>query len=226
MRTLFLCLSLISLSFGYAQIDPNVFGGRTLLIRSENNGYNNYDGTPYYPQAEFSKGIMFMDGKEIPNIELRYDGYKDMVELKIKEGEIYYSNNDKNIYFLTGGQKLVWVPYTVEGKNKEGYLYCLYCGEKNKLFVKRSKVFHEAQPARTGYQEAKPPRFSDEEETYIQLAGMDHAMELPRKKKEILELFSPLSENLEALIKEHNLNLKKEADIIVLLRELEGSSLK
>lgn len=188
--------------------------GATTLLNTKSAEYDGFEGSPYLDGNEFSKGYMVKDGKSIPNIDLRYNAYKDNIEIRISEDKIYATNPNNENDFIIKGRLFTRVNYVNNDQPTEGYMECLSCTGEVRLYKRHYKKFEEAKQARTGYDKSTPPRFISREDYYLMLPGMENAEELERSNKKIQDQFGSLSKEMTQLIKQEKLKLNKEEDLI------------
>lgn len=214
MKNLILLILMITTCGLYAQQTEAYAYGSTTLLNTKSTTYDGIEGTPYLDGKEFTRGYIIMQGKKIPNIELRYNAYKDKIEIKISEEKIYETNPTNENEFIIRGHHFVKGTYADRNAVKTGYLECLSCSDQVKLYKRYYKIYEEAKQAQTGYHKNTPPKLKDREELYIQFEGMDHAVELESSNRKILEQIAPLGSDINKYIKEERLKLKREEDLI------------
>ncbi|WP_224489914.1 hypothetical protein [Robertkochia flava] len=205
--------TLTSISSFAQQTEAYAYGATTLL-NTKAAEYSGIDGSPYLDGSEFSKGYMVKDGKSIPNIDLRYNAYKDKIEIKISEEKIYATNPNNENDFIIKGRLFTQVDFTYKESERKGYMECLSCEGEARLFKRHYKIFEQAKQGRTGYDQNTPPRFISREDYFLQLPGMEKAIELEGSNKKIEEQFGTLDKEMTQFIKEQRLKLKKEEDLI------------
>ncbi|MEL4308186.1 hypothetical protein [Joostella sp. CR20] len=212
MKKIFLALSLITCIVLQAQIDQYGYQSGPLIDTKNSSEYSGVDGSLYLNGDDFTKGKIFVDGKVYENVDLRYNVYKDFIEIKMSENEIYKGSTKSNYAYEVYGKKFFLLDYQDNNKTKTGYLECLFCTEDDMLLNKYIKIYYPPEKANTGYQKDKPAKFSDNQNYYIKLKGADYAIPLENNTKRILAQFN--NKQLDKFVKEKKLNLKKEEDLI------------
>lgn len=149
------------------------------------------------------------------NYLIRYNAYQDEMEVK-KNGNSYYLSKNLNYTINFEGTNKSYQVYNYSKKNETvpGFFVILYAGDKISLLRKEKIKFFEEVKAKTGYDKYKPPTLKRvDDEIYIGYKN-NLAIELPNKKKEVLNLFVSKSKEVETFVNEHKLGFKSEEDLI------------
>lgn len=195
--------STLGAKFGYNGKEGNLVGG-------------DVQGTIYHNE-NFTLGTLYVNGKEIRKMYLRYDAYNDEIELKDALGSeeikamvknpVYYCSIAKEEYYYLG--------YTDEdGNQKNGYLVPLVIGDAYTLFIKHQKVYKKGKQASTSLDASFPSRFTDNTEYYVSKA--DKApVHMKTKKADVLSLFSEDDQKaIKDYFKEKRPNVKDDNDLL------------
>jgi len=146
---------------------------------------------------------------------LRYNAYQDEMEFK-KDTKLYYLTKSSNYPITFTDFNKVYQVYTFEEdhKQKDGFFVVLNIGNGISLLLKeRIKFFEEVKP-QSGYDKYQPPTLKRiDDKLYISYKN-NTAIELPRKKKEILNLFSFKSKDINVYAKTNKLNFKNTEDLV------------
>ncbi|MFP3861060.1 MAG: hypothetical protein ACLFUW_09575, partial [Bacteroidales bacterium] len=104
-------------------------------------------------------------------------------------------------------------------EKNEGFMARLVKGPCS-LYKIFSIEFHEAKEAKSGYDQSKPARFEIKSPTYyIKFQGDDYPREIESlRKNKFLGNFESMKEELNEFIKEENIRLKDERDLVKLVR--------
>ena len=175
----------------------------------------------HYFHEEFIKGKIKIEDKQLEDeFELRYNAYKDEIEVLI-DGEITILMKDPRVNCLIGEKPYTFQLYNDKKQNiiTSRYLKTIYKGAKHTLFIKESKKFKEAKKAKTSMTADQPARLVDYEELYILNSGDNIAQPFPKKKKLILKYFSPEYQKImDDFFKDHKVNTKNSEDIVSLFK--------
>lgn len=172
------------------------------------------EGTPYVNDI-YKKGTTIINGKSKNSALMRYDAVDEAIEILDLNHKPRKLLRRKNIQAIFDG-----VTYNViefqEGKNKKlGYLNPLNEGE-TVLYYRPKKQLVEAQQPENGYEAYIPPTYKDVSTYYIK-HGHRPAEHVKLSKNQILKKLDTKTSSLKKFISEHNLNLKKETDVLRLL---------
>jgi len=146
---------------------------------------------------------------------MRYDAYQDEMEIE-KDGNTFYLRKDFNYQITFLDKNKIYQVYNYEEKEKinKGFFVVLYNGDKISLLLQEKIKFYEEEEAKTGYDQYEPPKLKREKDKIFLGYKNNVTKELPKKKKDILKLFSSKSKVVELFIKENKLGLKKSEDLI------------
>lgn len=151
---------------------------------------------------------------------IRYDAYQDEMEVQ-KDGEAFYMNKlfDYPVTFINDRKVYEVFKYKVKDTNHIGFFVVLFKTEDFSLLLKEKIKFHDPVEPKTGYQKYKPPTLKRTKDKLFIGYSKDHmAVEVPSKKKDFIKLFSDKSEEIEEFIKKNKLSIKKQNDLIKILK--------
>ncbi|HAF76774.1 MAG TPA: hypothetical protein DCG42_05575, partial [Maribacter sp.] len=123
---------------------------------------------------------------------------------------------DKEVSLLINAKPLSFKTFVTE-KNEtiNGYLTLLQKGNTYDLYQRTLVKFTEGQPAQNSFVAAVPSRFTKFTEYYFQKDGVNRIDQIPQKNKKLLKLIDASKrEDLKIFLKENNLNIKNEQDLI------------
>jgi hypothetical protein len=146
---------------------------------------------------------------------MRYDAYQDEMEIE-KDGNTFYLRKGFNyqITFLDKNKIYQVYNYQENEKLNNGFFVVLYNGDKVSLLLQEKIKFYEEKQAKTGYDKYEPPKLKREKDKMFIGYKNNAAKELPKKKKDILKLFSSKSKIMELFAKENKLGFKKPEDLV------------
>lgn len=219
--------SLLISNFAIAQLDQSrssiVSTGNNIHLPVDylrnnllgNNGVpENIVGSQYFDE-EFKPSKVIINDTISYNAMLRYNAYVDEIEIE-KDDKISGLFKREYLSAIIDGQEFSIKEYETNNTNKKGYFIKLVPGE-TALYKKTTKKYNPAKPAKSTYTKDIPPSFSDETSYYILSTNNAKLTAIKLKQKSILELLTRDAE-LKQFIKENNLDLKKELDLIRLFK--------
>jgi len=148
---------------------------------------------------------------------IRFDAYQDEMEIE-KDNHKFYLRKDFNYTATFLGTNKVYQVYNYEDKDQDrtGFFVVLFNGDKVSLLMKERIMFFEEVIAKSGYDKYQPPTLKRvKDKLYIGYKN-NETKELPKKKNEILKLFSNKSKNIESFAKENKLGFKNKKDLIII----------
>lgn len=165
-----------------------------------------------YIDKDFLPAKLSVDGTIY---SMRFDAYKDEMEVEKENNKFYLKHSfDYTVTFL--GTNKVYQVYKYQEKDldKTGFFVVLFNGDKVSLLLKEKIQFYEEVIAKTGYDKYKPPSLKRENDKLYIGYKNNVSKELPKKKNDILKLFSSKSKNIETFAKKNKLGFKKKEDLV------------
>ncbi len=194
---------------------------KVLEMQAENYTMNkNVEGSPYLTDDFMPSKVYLKDNEKPVKADLRYNAYSG--EFEFSQGErVFVLANKKEIDSIQyKGQNFIYGSFKNEaGIVQENFLARLVHGECS-IYKIYSREFHQAEPPKTGYDESEPARFEEENPEYcIQFEGdnMPVVIESFRRGK-FLNYFGSLEPELKGYIKDQNLRLRREDDLVTFIR--------
>ncbi|HET8803193.1 MAG TPA: hypothetical protein VFM72_01345 [Aequorivita sp.] len=167
-----------------------------------------------YANPNFVQGKIFQEDQLIKDdVPMRYNAYADEIEIKKNASDENYGAliKDPTIFVKVFKDIYVFVPY--EGSNeKGGYFNVLSDGKTYDLYKKTKAVFREPQKAETSYARDMPPSFPKTVTYYLVQNGT--FLEMPSSESKILKMMDKKKAEMKKYMKENNIDLDKEADMI------------
>lgn len=188
---------------------------------------NKIKGTPYLSEEFLPSRVYLKDNKKPIKAKLKYNAHSDNFEF-LQRGRLLVLANiekidsirymDKTFITTTYVKKETGL-FGSSTSKKEGFLAELVKGPCS-LFKGYSVKFYEEDPPDTGYDEYQPPRFERENPVYcLQFNDDRHPRVINSfRKRKLLEKFGDHEKELDGYIKNHNLNLREESDLVKLIR--------
>jgi hypothetical protein len=181
------------------------------------NPYREVKGSPYLD--DFKPGILYLpNGQKVEGLQIALNGYEHTLEYKL-EGNLYAytADNLPGFSFVTdSGESMEFTSeYVVPTLGKKRFLQKLESG-KYSLFLHQYKIMTDDVGATYGAQAAKI--FQNQEDFFIVKEGEIYLFKT--KSKDLQQIFGEDLEKVNTLIKEQKLNLKDQADLQALIRQL------
>lgn len=220
-NVIILLLIFSSAHFAIAQI-TNIQGLDNVVIRTKQ--YEDIKGSAYLYPTWNSGTLTDRTGKVYSNILLKYDSYKDQVEIN-QEGKIMeviaVTYPKFTLSFVESGTNNVIKHsfssgYNVPGFTSTSYFDLLFEG-KITLLRKYKTSFIEDNV--TGYGTSGTVKSFQSKTLYFVVDG-SLSKEIKPNKKSVLEVFPEQSLKIETLLKEKKMKIKSENDLIEIIRFL------
>jgi hypothetical protein len=236
MKKILITLS-ITLFFSSMGVAQNLFGAsarRQMVndiyqldeyIKRQNRGVDyadteSYVGTPYN-NPSYLPGNVY-NGNELlaTNVALRYNAVADEIEIKESlsspDDEAKVLTKSPDIFVKIQSDIFVFVPYEggIEGG---GYFQVLHEGPRYDLFKKMVKDFKPYKKASTSITRDIPASFIDRPVYYI-VTKSGKFYQLPEKQSKMYQVFSENKELVKEYVKENDLDLREEKDLVRLIK--------
>ncbi|NJB72759.1 hypothetical protein GGR42_003250 [Saonia flava] len=186
--------------------------------RRMNSSIKEFHGSPY-TSNDFAPTSMFYGDEFLGKVYYRYNAFNEEVEIKktiLPEEKIKSLGRDKALKILVDGKKMGFKTFIdVKGRTLNGYLTELVQGETYDLYRRINVKYTEGQKAQNSFIKAIPNRFSHFTEYYFQQKGVNRMDEISLKNGKLLKLVKEEDkEKLKVFLKENDLNIKDENDLI------------
>jgi len=182
-------------------------------------------GTPYLSGDYMTSKIYFQEREKPLKTKLRYNVYSNEFEF-VRSGRLFAITNKELIDSIHHmGKSFVFGTYQDEdGDAYEGFMHLIVKGNCSLYKIYR-KEFYEAEPPSTGYDEYKPPRFEEEQPIYcLKMEDDAHPREIDSfRRGKFLNRFGSLEKELKNYIKDENIRLRKEEDLVRFIRYYNSS---
>jgi len=175
--------------------------------------YENINGTPYL-KKEFEEGKVYLNTGEVFSGEFRFDLYANQIQF-INEDSRYVIAYPEKIYKIDlNGNVLKYIDYKIDAGIDHGYFITLVEGYYS-LYLKKTKTLKDP-VATKPYEQARPARFLDHKDIYYIKVGENPGQRV-RKKREIIKICGEHGPKVETYIRDANINVRNEYDLIKLV---------
>ena len=173
-------------------------------------------GTPFMNEDFMEGAIYFHSDRKVSNLMINYNIFTGELLYK-KEGQTYEVNTNDVLYFTVtepeGNKIQMYQQEFIPQAGRREFIQVLYEGETT-LYKRRVKEFQESD-YKNPYSDAK--RYDEYTERIIYMVKHNREMkELKPHKKALLELLSDQADQIGIFLKEKEINLRNEDDLIKL----------
>jgi hypothetical protein len=184
------------------------------------NTYSSIEGSAYF-EEEFRKGTVYYNGEIMGSPYLRYDAHADEIQIKktlLPEESYGALLKSSALWCVIGNHKVTYRSLkTAKGEVLTGYVQTLVSSGKYLLFVRKAKIYQEGREAPTSLTAAIKSKFIDDVDYYFGTTSSEQAIEMGKKKKELVQLFDEADRAaIKSFIKKKLLKLNEESDLITL----------
>ncbi len=181
-------------------------------------------GSPY-TSNNFAPTTLYYKDEEVQDIFYRYNAYNEEIEIKENQGNneaVRALGKDKSIAILVDGKPMSFKTFVdKKGSTLNGYLVALQASEKFVLYKRINVKYTEGQKAQNSFVKDIPDRFSHFTEYYLEQDGGKRLTEIKLKNSQLLKLLpEELRASTKQYMKENNLNIKNEADLVKIFMHL------
>lgn len=216
---------------GYSQALVNQVVGDAstqIDVLAQRTGIDEFAGSPYVNDS-FELANVYYENDLMDKLYYRYNALNEEIELKktsLSDETPQRLVADKAIHLDVDGNELSFKTFIDSKKNTlNGYLYLLVDGQTYDLYRRVRMKFTEGQKAQNSFVMAVPNRFTPFIEYYYQKAGIDRIDELKNKNGSLLKILPNDKKNqLKRYLKDNELNVKDEKDMIKAFEFLNGSN--
>lgn len=188
------------------------------LLSKKNNNYTPEINNKHYVNKLFLPGEIYYENKKTSgDYSLRYNAYKDLIELANNKESDFVLRNPK-ISCKISGVKYVYTNYVKKDDLKQGYLKVLHKDDNFTLLERESIVFKEGRKAKTSLTASVPAKYIRYNSFYISKDNKP-AKEISNKKRTFLNNFDKKNKTkIKSFMKKKKINLKKSRDVIKLYK--------
>jgi hypothetical protein len=197
--------------------------------RSNPIDYSEIKGTPYINE-QFVDGQYFLDGESQGHFYLRYNVYNDQIEILVdatpenlngKDPKFdVYLKFDNSMVMLNGKIIKSYYYNDEHGNSSNSYFIEVNKTDKISLLLRKRCVLTPAEKAATPNQADRAAKFTIYDDYYLLLQNETYPRKIELKKRKLLKEFPKYELDLKAFMKQENINLNQEDDLIKLTNYL------
>ena len=195
----------------------NTVGGGNEVIRSTK--YSGISGSPYLFDDWKVGSVIDKEGNRMDNVSIKYDAYRDQIEVLKEGGNVIVLDNDLYPEFSIYGPEILNFKNSVQGIIKipgGGYFQVLFTDKVSLL--KRHKINYVETGVATYGAPALEKRFEQKKYYFLVLNG--YVNEITLRKKSVLDAIGNPAEEKELLsyAKNKKLSFTTESDLVKILQ--------
>ena len=148
---------------------------------------------------------------------MRYNAYRDEMEIEL-EGKPFYlpKTSYYAINFDFPDKEYQLFNFEEKGETKKGFFVVISKNGATSLLLKEKIKLYKEVPAKLGFTRYEPPKLGRLDDK-IYIGTNQEAVELPKKKKDILNFFNDKSKDLESYAKKNKYSFNKTEDLIKII---------
>ena len=186
--------------------------------------YDEFRGSPY-TSNEFKSTKLFYKDELVGDIFYRFNSLNQEIEIKATNSQdegIRALGRDKEIAIDIDGRQMSFKTFIDKtNRTTNGYLITLVDTGEYKLYKRHFATFQEGLKASNSFAKDVPAKFTQYVEYYIEREGADRVDYIKLKKGSVLKTVSNEKRTaLKDYIKENELNLRKEGDLVQVIQFL------
>lgn len=222
MRLLFSLTLILSFTVVYAQI-ANVPGVGNEVLRTSK--YVDISGSPYLYEDWKSGTVTDKGGKTFPNVLIKFDAYKNVVEIN-QNGEVMLLSNELypkfSISFVPAGSNTVVNQFFqcgfegIEGISNKVYLEVLRNGAVQ--ILKKYEIIYEENIITNYGTSSIRKNFQKKERYFLKTSGK--YVEVKLNSKSILEALGSLKKVADQYLSDNKFKIKTESNLLLLIDHL------
>jgi hypothetical protein len=183
--------------------------------------YTDVEGSPYLLDEWHTGSVtMAQGGKVHDGIKMRYDAYKDELEYE-KDGKLYRLGPEISAFSIPTGEELFIFQngFPAAGNQNQKSFYRVMHDGNTKLLKRYEMKMREDRPYNSA---TTTKRFDLGNELYVLKDGTMHPIKMKTVRKELLKILSDEKNLMQYVIKEEQLDFRRENDVVKLLEEYDA----
>lgn len=203
---------------GGAQISfGSIEEGNVVSFLTKNKDYSDakVKGSPYL-ENEYQNGEIYVNDSLEVTAPLRYNAYKSQIEVSDSDDTFFTLLKRPYINVEIGNREYKMFTYNNDkDQNRVAYFNPLNNGQIVLLF-KPEIILKRGSGPSTSYDREVPPKYIDVSRYYVKIRD-EPARKVKLKKKTFTSILKDRKREVAAFIKENDLNLRNEKDVLLLL---------
>jgi len=182
----------------------------------KNVSFKEIQGSPYLIDSFVVGSVYSNNNGQVQNIPIRYNIFTDNIEYIMGESSVLELKNPETVDKVEfGNYKLIYLSQSNKNKSRNGFFIVLTEGNATLLSKPAVTLLNPTHPG--GYNDAQPPRFSRNTDTYYIKVGKNKA-KIIRNKRHLITSFPDSREELSKYIKTHNTKISDQKSLINLVQ--------
>jgi len=189
-------------------------------VKTFDNRYEGTKGTPYVFETWFPGEIYLKSKKKVLVKEMNYNCYDNELVFMDPATSVIRLINRYTVdfyYILNGNDTLLFVPIEPENDGEFLFAQVLYKGG-SMVYKHYQKEFVRANYEGGYSADRKYDQFADKSTLYISRQNDEMYYKVKKSKKQILEAFPGVEDEISSYIKAEKIDLKDEKDVVKLLK--------
>jgi hypothetical protein len=183
-------------------------------IKNHDN-YQNIEGTAFL-NKNFSKGDIFTTYGTFKNVDMKYDIYEGTFLLSVDNKTTYLDQLPTVKKIEMDGTDFFIKKYKVNGKDRQSFMIRLDSGQVS-LYAKKNVSLRPEEPPKALESASHPARFVGQPDSYFLQMGSGNLV-IIESIKDFYEIFPDKAETLKTFVKKEKLGVKKENELIEIVR--------
>ena len=216
---LFVMIATTALSQGRYIDDSHLLRDYDVEQVNQSSSPDNVEGSPYLTDDFTSSRIFLRDHQKVIKVRLRFNAYEGQFEFN-RNGSIFVMANPQKIDSIHHDDQIFKYIHYRDGNHKMKASYAARLVEGGCAIYKIYRTeFHHAEPPRPGHVDYEPARFELDQPLYLIQLGDDQPCVIESFRKRIfLDRFGSLEKDLKQYIRDEDIHLRKEEDLIRFVR--------
>ncbi len=218
MKQIIACLAGMLLLFASAQAQFMYDVNGRVVSEIE---YTDVEGTPYLLDEWHTGSVtMAQGGKVYDGIKIRYNAYSDELEYE-KEGKLYRVGPEVRAFSIPTGKELYIFQngFPAAGNQNQNSFYRVLHDGNTKLLKRYETKMREERAYNSA---TTTKKFDLNNELYVLKDGTMHPIKMKNARKELLKILQDEKNLMQYIIKEEQLDFKRENDVVKLLEEYDA----
>jgi len=209
---------LFTVCFAFSQSE-NIFASNSNSFLSIKKKYDGKIKGSLFIVDKFLPATINNEPKQYPT---RYNAHTDNFEVEHNGSTKFIvpsKTSSFKVKFLYPVKLYQTFPYYTTTSDKVGFFVVKSSGKNYDFVVKEQVVYIDAQQPKTPYEKYKPAHLKRVKDVYyLRVNKSEKLRKIKLKKKDVINFFGKDSKKVASIIKKNKLNVKKEKDMLELLK--------